>query len=514
MPDTVMPLSVTTPAEAALLPTRPLAPAARVGLYGWIAFAVLLLFAGAMTRSVSYDEDQYIAAGVLARHLLPYRDFMYLQGPLYPLVLAALFTVADGWFLLAGRLLTFALSVGSGVLLWHLLRRLGAGIPLAVALVTACLASPFLTAPMANTRNDMLPLFLMLAGLSVHLWSVERSWWGRVAAALLFGLAAEAKVSYLFGPLCLGIHALFAPRSRLPPFVLGTAAAAAPAAFFYIAAPEAFRFGVFEFHLRGPEYWYTIEGQAELLTPWSKLVALADYASFGGNLSLLVLCVALSMVAMARHRKWKRPGRLLLGMTATAGLLAFMPSPSWAMYYAALPPLLACCVAHLDRTTTFLADATRKQVLVGVALLPAIPFLLLQSVEIAHLAHPARWVGLMAHDSASNIRSMLPEDGEVATLFPIAVLDANPIPPAFATGPFMFRSGSLYSPAQLARLHSVSPDTVAAMLDRAPPMGIYGGLYAGAWKTSMDAALVAYAESHGWRLALTDAQGGRLWVRH
>ena len=501
-------------------PPGRLSSAWRIGVAAWVVLALIALFAAAMTRSVTYDEDQYIAAGAMARHLLPYRDFLYLQAPLYPLVLAPLFTLADGWFLLTGRLLTFVLAVVSGVLLWRILRRLGAAVPLTLVLMTACLLSPFLAAPLANSRNDALPLTLMLAGLALHLRAVDRSFWGQALAALLFGLAAEAKVSYVFAPAILGLHALFAPRRRLLPVLLGTALAAAPAAWFYALAPEAFRFALLDFHLIAPADWYGRQGLGALLGPGAKLEALLEWSLLGGNLTLLVLCAVLSVVVTARRRKWKRPGPLLLGMTAAAACLAFLPSPSWAMYYAAVAPLLACCVAHLDRITAHLADPARKRIMYLVATLPCIPPLVLLAAEVPGALDPAQWVGLQAHRTAlqlaERIRAARPPGevaGDVATLFPILVLDANPVRAEFATGPFVFRSGAAFTPEALGRLHALAPAMIEAEFARRPPAAIYAGLFPKAWKTPMDAALAGYAERHGWTLLRTDPEGGHLWVR-
>ena len=113
---------------------------------------------------MTYDEDQYVAAAVMAWSHLPYADFAYLQPPLYPLALAPVMALASGWYVLAARTVSFVLALGSGMLLWHLVRRLGAGPMLAMVLLTACLSSPFLIAPLANARNDGLPLLLLLAG--------------------------------------------------------------------------------------------------------------------------------------------------------------------------------------------------------------------------------------------------------------------------------------------------------------------------------------------------------------
>ncbi len=476
----------------------------------------LMLFGAAMTQAVTYDEDQYVAAGILARNLLPYRDFLYLQTPLYVFVLGGLFKLSGGYFLLTGRLLTFFLALISAALLWRLLRRLGAGEVLAVVLMAACLTSPFLASALSNSRNDALPFTLMLAGLSLQL-GAGRGFWKQAAVALLFGLAVEAKVSYFFCSAALGGHALFNIRERLRPVLLGTLAAALPAVLCYAAAPEAFRFGLLDLHLTATPEWYGRQGLGALLTAPARVRSLLEWLAMGGNLTLLILAVALLVAVVLQRRSLKAPGGMLAGLLAGAVVFGFLPSPAWPMYYAAVPPLLACCITHLYYSTATPIDARAMRLLIGIAALPLVPMLMLNLPDVANLARPGLWVGIAAHRTAVAIHEALPPadwaEGEVATLFPTLVADMSPIRPEFATGPFVFRSGDFYSRSQLARLHALSPSTLADAFDRHAPAAIYAGLYRDMWKTPMDAALVQYAEEHGWRLARTDPDGARLWLR-
>lgn len=472
-----------------------------------------LLFVGAMVRVVTYDEDQHLAAGwLVARGLLPYRDFVYLQPPLQALVLGAVFKVVGGYYLLAGRLLAFVLGVMAAGFLWALLRRLGAGLALASVLMVACLASPFLATALNNTRNDALPLALMLAGLWLHLVAVDRSWWGQAGAALLLGLAVEAKLTYLFGPLAIGVRALWAPGTRLPPVLAGTLVAALPAAAFWWVAPEAFRFGLLDYHLAAPLDWYGRQGMADTLLPASRLCTLVEWLLLGGNLTLVALSAALCLVAMARRRKWKRPGGLLVGMTCGALALAFVPSPAWAMYYAPVAPLLACCIAHLDRTTLHLATPMKKRVLFGVAGLASLPVLLLQVVDATQLRERDGWAGLAAHDAALAVRGAMPRGGTVATLFPHLVMDTAGLRADLAAGPFVFRSGEAIGAEVLGRVNALAPPTLAARLAAAPPAGIFVGPYADAWRTPMDQALAEHARQKGWRAVPLRRAGGTLWL--
>ena len=108
--------------------------------------------------------------------------------------------------------------------------------------------------------------------------------------------------------------------------------------------------------------------------------------------------------------------------------------------------------------------------------------------------------------------------GDVATLFPTLVMDANPVRPEFASGPFFFRTAGALPPDRIARLRAAGPEDLERLFAAEPPAAIFGGVHAGRWRAPMDAALIAYAERHGYALVLRDmsaagATGGRLYVR-
>ncbi len=516
-----MPATPLDPASPPVSPTISVPEQAPAALRAGAALLLLLLalcgiallLSASMARDVTFDEDPFLAGGLMvANGLLPYRDFAFLQAPLQAFALAAVFKLSGGWYVLSGRLLTFTLSVVSAALLWRLLRRLGADRVLGGVLLAACLASPFLATPLASARNDMLALTLFLAGLLLHLWAGDRSWTGRFAAALLMGLAVEAKLSFLFGPVALLAHAAFAPRRRLLPVLAGTLLAAVPMLLLVGAAgTAAVGFALFGDHALATADWYRQQGQEAGLDAPVRLQMVLTWLFNGGNLTLLVMSVALTLITFARKRNWKRPGQLLVFMLVGAAALAFLQVPSWAMYFAVLAPLLACCIAHLHRITTHLADPVRKRVLALVAALPVLPVLLAQGPEIARFAR-GDWAGLRAHRTALAVAAALPPNSPVATLFPHLVMDASPVPLAFASGPMVFRAGDSYTAAQLARLHALSPGTLAAAFAQDPPAAIFAGAYAGVFHTPMDQALTDFAEKAGWRLVLTAPDGGRLWV--
>src|SRR4029079_18904731 len=65
----------------------------------------------ALVQHIDQDEEQYVAGAYLAQHLRLYEDFLYLQPPVYPLIVSKLFLLSPGLspFLVA-RVLSAALG--------------------------------------------------------------------------------------------------------------------------------------------------------------------------------------------------------------------------------------------------------------------------------------------------------------------------------------------------------------------------------------------------------------------
>ena len=126
-----------------------------------------------------------MAGGYFARGLAVYRDFISFQPPPYTWMLAAVFEVFDGWYLLTARVVTWAFAFGACMLLFSLLVSSGTGRVGAFVLVLGFLTSPFTVGPLVWTRNDIMPLFFFLLGLRLCLGPGGE--FSRSAARLMLG---------------------------------------------------------------------------------------------------------------------------------------------------------------------------------------------------------------------------------------------------------------------------------------------------------------------------------------
>jgi len=106
--------------------------------------------------------------------------------------------------------------------------------------------------------------------------------------------------------------------------------------------------------------------------------------------------------------------------------------------------------------------------------------------------------------------------GPVAALSPYLIIDSGlPLDPRFATGSFFYRTGDRLTPSEIARLHAISPHTLAAELDRTPPGEIVTGYENGdeISRIDLDAGLVDYARSRGYAAFESPFGDARLFIR-
>lgn len=178
--------------------------------------AIGVMAALSLLTPLNHDEGQYIAAAdLVAKGLLPYRDFPYLQTPLQPILFAPIAWIAPGWMLIASRL-TDTICVAVAILLIGqtasaLAKDERAGV---VAMLLALVTDSVLFAG-SIARNDALPLLLLTGALERLYASPGPLRPGRgFVVGLLSAAAASAKISYAFPAAAICAQAMW--RAREP----------------------------------------------------------------------------------------------------------------------------------------------------------------------------------------------------------------------------------------------------------------------------------------------------------
>lgn len=469
----------------------------RAGFPLIFAGVTAILVALAWVRPVNHDESQYVAAAALvARGLLPYSDFAYLQTPLQPLLFAPVAGVAGAFAWPALRMLN-ALCAAVALGAVFVAARVG-GASERSALAAAGLfatADIFLFAAGA-ARNDALPSMLLSLALVPVVRAARRGEATRggalLAGALLAG-AAAAKVSYAVPAAAFGAVALLDRRSR-PAFVLlGALPAVVLVAGLAAAAPAAFRFDVLDFPAYAPSQYYQAEGRAWKLAPWARMLDFVVFLALG---PALLACIE------ALRVRWRGP-RALDALLIAGAVAALLPAPTFRQYLLPmLPPLFVRLAIAWTLRPPGRAVRIAGVVFAGVGLVPTI---------LGFAEHRLGMSGALrvAADARAALRR-LPAGALVATTSPQFV-PARHLDARFAAGPFYLRSAALLDAADERRFRLVSAERLATL---GPVAAVVTG--AERWSAGdvdVDAALDRWAAVRGYR-AQSLAKGRlRLWLR-
>lgn len=465
------------------------------------AALTLWLLALALLRPLSIDESQYVAsAALVARGLLPYRDFAYLQTPLQPILFAPLQWLFGGHLLIAMRMVNALLGVAVIMLVYGAALRVGAKqntALLAAALLVTCESFIWCT---AVARNDVLPAVLMALGL----WLIAAGR-GRFIAGLVFGLAASAKISYAVPSATVFLAGLWtrdgAERRRALWFAAGVAVGLVPTFLLAALAPRAFFAETIVFPATAPTQYYTEIGKAWRLGP-DRFGRLLFTAAVGPALiaSIEIAC------ASWKGRWLLDPKRRMLVAAAVGGVISAALNKPFQIFYLlpALPPLFVL-VALL-----FSADEARPRRLNAVWALNAAAILIPLASWASHALDARVLPALDAERRSRALAMALAEqriDGPVATL---AGQYVRSVDARFAAGPFLYRTMGFISAEQSRDWHIITEDKDAPLIEH-PPAAIVTGNYPDS-EPALENDLAAKARSLGYRPA-AEAGGFTVWLR-
>ncbi len=467
-----------------------------------VAVALAWLVPVALAMPANHDEGQYVSAAYfVARGLLPYRDFAYLQSPLQPFVYAPLAWLLPGWSYLATRLanaLATALAAG-------LIGRTAAGLSgdhrIGWLAAAAVLSTDAVLFGGSVARNDALPFLLFALSLE-RLFGVAAPGRARLAlAGLAVGLAASAKLSFAVPAatmLAMALwHGVWNRRASLAALLAGMALGGAPILIAVALVPTIFLFDVYHYSIDAVAAWQALSGASHRLALPERLREFTLLALLG---PVPWLSIAIGAV---RARETRRPLGMSLYIVALACVLAsFLPMPTYRQYLipmtAPLVLLGAVNAAALRERLSKSRGRTRLFALI---------------VTLSALAGIGRTVGwaltkplssrpLAIERQAHSIGTLARTVGarRIAGLDPLRLVDSGiDVDSRFAPGPFLFRAGDLAA-CRDRRLCAVTfrsldgldrdpPDAILTGTERRAPSRICGGL---------DGTLDRWAARHGY----------------
>jgi hypothetical protein len=482
------------------------------------ALCVAMVF-HSLTQYINQDEEVFITAAYLAQHMRLYADFLYLQSPIYPLVLSKLLILFSSVspFLIA-RLLSAILAIGSVLTFFGLAARLSKNPQFAFILTSLFASAPLMLLAYGSARNDIMPIFFGLCGVWLALRGLDAerkqssSYVALFFAGFCMALAVGAKVTATFIPLSAMLYILLRSRLRLLPLILGGAVGSLPIVYYAATTFDNFLYCNATFHLTIFREFFIENGVAEALAlPFRVKSMLAIWA---GEPALVVAASFLAFVAFA---SWRR-GRLvpivekhfladnrtfIILLMVTAIPFVFLTNVTDKQYLQpAIPYVLLSCAALFPLAQGIME---RRQVLLFAAM--AVVILALQGgrfvVEaVGHLKR-SLWTPTEVHNLSALI-ALHVKHGAVATLYPALALDAgSSIYPQFATSIFFYRSGDHLAPERVLELNGISPRTLSFVFSLEPPAAVFIG------NTRFDPPLLNWAQRNCYReVDLSPWEGG------
>ncbi len=456
----------------------------------------------------NHDEDQYVAAATLAgQGLTPFRDFLYLQTPLQPLVLGPIAAATPGWSFLALRLANAGFGLAALGFVNAALRRHGVDRRTALwACALLALSVPFAYGARV-ARNDALPTAL----LALSLWAVAPPLTRTrlLIAGLALGLAASAKISLALPLAAAGLWlAGRAIATRSPgrggdmvAYGIGGVIGLVPTIAAWFASPEAFPYGVLLFAEEATPAWYNGNGLQARLTLGSKLFDSAVALVQGPALLALVLVA----IVFARRPRFGILEALFVGTV----IGALLPTPTWLQYFMPMmPPLFvilgrdAAALPRLARPALSLVAGATAIVLLSIG---GVAWNRAGGPAALAVGADARWIG-----------ARVTGPGAIASLSVGRIIDSGrPFDSRLAAGAAFYRTADDRTVSELARWHMTGPQTLAADFDRVLPAALLTG-YEGAngvnRNSHPDARLEAWARSRGYRPLPTPDGRGTLWL--
>lgn len=415
-----------------------------------LVLGLIFLFAVlSVLRPVNHDESQYVAAAILARNALPWRDFAYFQMPLQP-VLFAPFAVGVGtlaWPAL--RVLNAVLGAIAVLMVGRAATAAGARPRMGIIVAALFAGTDILLFSAGTARNDALPAAALAGALVLIVRAAQGQ--GSARHALLTGfllaIAAGTKISYAIPAMAYFLWALLDRRHRPAMIALGALPVVALIGWMVAQAPEAARFEVLTFPALAPDQMYRDAGRAWKLSFGFKAIDTLKFLALGAALPAIVA------VAM-RWRRDEQGLARLLDVLILAGLVAaLLPEPTWRQYLLpVLPPLFVRLALLWERSPPGRWERIAFVTFFCAGLAPSVEAIVLTALHGAPMANAvtdgARLTAAMDQQGVS---------GAVATLSPQYVAaTGRAIDPRFAAGPFYFRSHDLLDRTSEQKLNLLS----------------------------------------------------------
>jgi hypothetical protein len=470
-------------------------------------FIALTLFAIAMSRGLSRDEHQFVAAGaVLAQHgLLPYRDYPYFHVPNLVFVYALLFRCSS-YLLLTSRsfsvvcslLLLLIIYLFTAGRLEHLSR--GKRFGIAAAVTICAFADPLFRSTYWRGWNHAFPILLITLAFLCYLPSRVRDKAGcwLFATGLLTGLAAGSRST--FAPAALAfLLALFfsdlgrAVWRRTAWFCAGTTLGVLPTLILFSLFPKQFVFGNLTYNDRlYPMLCSANALEYQMPPPYKLLYFITHILAQPGNAALTVGLAYF----LFRSRGWRetlqRPSLLLPLLVCFLFLGALIPAiPLPQYFYAPMPLVVIGLTIAISRTRSMLIP---DYLMLGLVVAVCAVSTAIDYRYLLRLGHPDQWATIKVHRVGCQLAAAT-RGGCILSLAPIFPLEGSVnIYPQLTAEPFACRGALFMPPFERTEQKMLAPDDLARLAVKEPPQAILVGS-----EPLLEHAITNFAKASGYR---------------
>jgi len=456
-----------------------------ISVYLFVFFSILLLqsFAYSMLIHIDHDEHQYLTSGyLLAKEgLLPYFHYPYFQLPNITF-LYALLAVSTDYLLFGARLLTAFFGWGVGVVLYRIIlhlfdnQKLWQKHGLASTFTILLFLNPLFNYAAWKAWTHSLPmLFTLLA-----YWYLIKHWDRNSFSKAVFwsgfflSLALGTRISYAFFIPVFLVFIVWQTKSWIVfrNFAFGGILGGLPSILFLLSIPRKFWYNVVQYHTEvDTAYFEEMNYDRSFAELWQYFI---NRIQENGNEYFLWLFVFGFITFFIFSMLKKRPPNIIFYFTlallpcALAG--AFSKVVTFPQYYFAAVPFVLLALALSVRIFP-IRWATFLSISVALAL-----FILLSSTwQFSHLRSPSDWKPLGIHKESLSLQTLIKGE-KVLTLSPLYVLEAGgQIYPAFANGPFAWRTSHLIEKDQRKEMGIVGNEDLEEYLTNDFPDAILTG---------------------------------------
>ncbi len=487
-----------------------------------LSFAVV---ANSMTKPLGRDEQMYCTAGVLlAQGRMIYRDFSYVaQMPYHALICAALFRIFNTtYYLLAGRLLSTVCDIFVMVCIVAVYRRIFKPFEISGMLFGLAGAVLYVFNPSVDYangfawNNDVVILCVVISfwlfvstlarqarrGLTADLERKSKYW--RIASiGVLLTLATcmritTALVQLLFFAVLLakGGKLLKQKVMTILPFLIASAIVLIWPVWLIAQAPRAFLLDGFVIQILNSE-WLQQIGMVhnKFALTYSSLIK-------PGYLALMVIYVYLCLLILWQRRRLAisdKADALLAALLPLAFFIIALGLPMvWKQHLAAPVPFLIIGAAYpllhlrkLVHKTGLNWHFNIASVVVALSVLVAIVSYPAVLSRIPELCKPQSWTAIEFHKISKDIAERTKSPKLILTLAPLYALEGGcDIYTEFSAGSFVYRIAHFMSPADRTITHSVCPETLGELIEKAPPSAVILGVEMGFLEDGLFRAVV------------------------